>query len=569
MSSILLNETGSTPSSPSAGKRKLYVNGSGALALLDSAGNVSAVGSADTRGYDFLVGPNDEDPYSDIDSAIAAADAAGQNVVFIKASATPYAAPSDPIPDGFRIVGLGGTANEIFSTEVGASVVIEGEVTISAGTEVTFKNVTLKTADNTSGALVVENNATVRCIGCVVINDDTSSVVSSNLISMGAGAGFCALYFEDCSLICSRLGQTSSGTLFDVSGNTLVVQAYRTTLISDEIFSGPNAGSVGMFDCYISTPSQGPTPFFGVYRNCTLSIDAVTVASLTMEGCRFGEISYDDDVVISLKNCYGEDIHFNATNGADFNAYECTIDGISRSAVCAINLHNCTVRVSFDLSVGGPISVIGCSIMVDVEVREPDSGSGSLFMNSTVQGDITFSGTGGSHFAVVANVTAVGGINLNYAGDYIIEGCALQGDLNLGAAAINGYVHRTVGSNLTNSAGSLTGSFEVRSPENFGSIASTISAGNLLYQTSSAGVLSMVPASKGGLCDTSVAVQITLPDGANCYVGKQFTFIDTSGRASTGNITFVGVTAPVNASTVSTDYAVFYATWDGTHWIQS
>lgn len=84
MSTITLTETGVTPSNPSAGKRKLFTNAAGELVLVDSGGGTTTFtagggGGTDTRGYEFMVGPDPDDPYNDLDTAIAAANLAGVN----------------------------------------------------------------------------------------------------------------------------------------------------------------------------------------------------------------------------------------------------------------------------------------------------------------------------------------------------------------------------------------------------------------------------------------------------------------------------------------------------------
>lgn len=575
MSTITLTETGVTPSNPSVGKRKLFTTPAGELVLVDSTGTTNTFtagggGGTDTRGYEFMVGPDPSDPYNDLDSAIAAASLVGVNVVYVKASTTPYTAPVNPIPDGMRIEGLSGSVglediNSLsFSPGTGVPV-IEGPITISTSTDVLFKNIGVVTQDNSGAAFVIEEGSYTKLVNCAVSNPDFSSPDNGTMFEFAPGAG-CNIIVKNTLL--AYIGTSGGSTLFDMSVTDVNLTLDNSFLFGGNIFSGANAGGVNALRCNLSTPGS-PTPIYGDYEHCELDLDASITDFSTFRHCEIDGLLFDFNTFVNAQLCQIDNLSLNTAGGSGLRITDCQIEQITRFAECELNVRNCTVLQSTTLASGGAINAQGV-VFREVDLLEPGTGSPSMtFSHCVIEGNFSTTGTADVYDLSLLNSTVIGDAVLGWKGSYQIENCTVRGDIDLADADVTGEVDLTKADNITNTAGALTGPFVIWKQEDFDSIAATIPLDSLRVAETSGGVVSVSSTDIAGLCDSvSAPVSIELPPGLGLPIGKTIRFVD-NGNASGNNITFGGADTPVNASAVTTDYAVFYATWDGTNWVQS
>lgn len=540
-----------------------------------------------------MVGPDAGDPYSDIDSAVAAAALASENVVYIKAKATPYAAPSNPIPDGFVFVGIGATptwnADALIRRDPFTSpsvfvdptnVRIQGTVNIAAGTRVTFKNLTLtQNAANSAPAIAFPVGGIVVLSDCLVRPSNMDAGMTAPLVAAaGAGKGSPAIIVADYTTFASETAVISgTNDLFDATGMLLLFSNCGFE-IGDRFFVSGTTSSFGQMEASNCRFESGIFNYPG-----TGSISKSLISSFIEFVGDVGFGRFDQCQISS-------DINHLPTAPEALGLYQCGFSG-TFSAECdqgvsiiECNLANSTFSISAAsgtfLFVGSSIGVVsatstatGISLQMNgctgnTPVVSFEEGGSSLDLVDTSLQTLTLNGNAGSPHTVEALTSSISNVNVTYDSDLTFRSCHIRNlGLNNGSTDCSLYsTHvQTLSSSVYNSLYTDNpwdgGTWEtLPSPANFtppqfeifGAGAATPTETVVKY------AFSFAPASGGASIDFT---------GITWVPGQEVVVYDAGGNASVGDpITITGYAGPLGA--IDSSYGAVKFTYDGTNLVR-
>lgn len=534
------------------GRIQMFVNGVGAVEVPHSGEIV--------KPFTYLVGPDPEDPYATLDAAITAASANNADVIFLKPSSTPYAAPSVSIPDGMQFIGVcapNGIADltlrlnfSTFTFVQSQMPTIVGSVKIEAGTAVAFKNVLLRGATaNDVSVLSMGASARISLDHCFVTQyfDDTFPLPTAPLLSMGVG-GEANVY---------------DSTLFtqgSILGTDSVVQAVRST------FDGGQLGDTA-YDASMN------------FDYCTLNC-TINVGDCNLRFCDADSVTLSESGGIDAYHSTFSDIS-DATSGVSYRFESCTIDGLSLTSTGSwTRMRNCTVVGNMSLNSGsGPINLFYNCVLPSTSVE------GTLTeihaYSTTFSGFQCLSGrmvlrlwqcnssdlsifSGSSNHDLEVYQCRINSVYLASSHTAEFDQCSFDTFEVEGVGSTLAFRNCT-GNTFENDGASFSSlSFEPDLGRTFTTFVGTIPQSSFGYW-GTFGTRTVRDNDRVIGVNTSFSsASIKMP--VSPYAGQRVTVFDATGNASVRNIDFTGNIA--NKTLITTNYGKAEFIYTGTDWIQ-